>query len=518
MNTFCKNCAGLFTEEELVEIDGELYCSDCVDELFVQCRECEAYVSKAEHPTEYGGNYYCYDCWKDLFTECRECGCTFRSEEAEENSDGEWVCPDCLERYYNKCYNCGNYEREETLNVVNGNAYCENCLDDLFVQCRECDEYIDIDYATNYDDEYYCDSCISRYFTRCRCCGDLLYIDHAHSTIDGYVCDYCRDSCYFQCDGCDELVHNDHYGEDGLCIDCSENSRNGIHSYDYKPDFGYFPEYFLDTLYLGWELEVDGGGEDEYNAGILIDILESGYAYAKHDGSLRNGFEIVSHPATLEFHLSQNLKSLMSRALSMGYRSHDSGTCGLHVHVNRSYLGSTVSERDNNILKILYINELLWDQFKNFSRRTESQLQNWACRYGLMPPDELLNTAKHSARYHAINLQNNDTIEFRMWRGTLRPQTFKATLQLVVNLVNIAKEIDVTALQNLSWEDFLYKCNPEHKDMWKYLEKRKLLPESLGQNPVEESDDGVELESTGQHVINGCNCALCRDLYREENV
>ena len=45
--------------------------------------------------------------------------------------------------------------------------------------------------------------------------------------------------------------------------------------------------------------------------------------YCKHDGSLDEGFEIVSHPATLDSHMhSFPWEQMMNAAVSMGYRSH----------------------------------------------------------------------------------------------------------------------------------------------------------------------------------------------------
>ena len=45
--------------------------------------------------------------------------------------------------------------------------------------------------------------------------------------------------------------------------------------------------------------------------------------------------------------------------------------------------------------------------------------------------------AKNSCagRYTAVNLTNSDTVEIRMFRGTLKLNTLKATLQMVNHLV-----------------------------------------------------------------------------------
>ena len=66
-----------------------------------------------------------------------------------------------------------------------------------------------------------------------------------------------------------------------------------------------------------------------------------------------------------------------------------------------------------------------WDELLKFSRRTPRQLQRWAARYDYKEqPKEILDNAKVGAtgngRYSCINLENTNTIEFRMFRGTLK--------------------------------------------------------------------------------------------------
>ena len=44
----------------------------------------------------------------------------------------------------------------------------------------------------------------------------------------------------------------------------------------------------------------------------------------------------------------------------------------------------------------------------------------------------------HSGRYTCVNLENPATIEFRMFRGTLKYNTLIATLQLVNRICDVA--------------------------------------------------------------------------------
>ena len=66
-----------------------------------------------------------------------------------------------------------------------------------------------------------------------------------------------------------------------------------------------------------------------------------------------------------------------------------------------------------------------------FSRRSQDQLNRWAARYGYKDrPEEILKAAKKGeyGRYACVNIMNRDTIEFRIFRGTLKYNTLAAAL------------------------------------------------------------------------------------------
>ena len=77
-----------------------------------------------------------------------------------------------------------------------------------------------------------------------------------------------------------------------------------------------------------------------------------------------------------------------------------------------------------------HLNEMPWAEVLRFSRRTQSQMNRWAARYGIrLTPSEQMSHAKNSCagRYTAVNLTNAETVEIRMFRGTLKLNTLKAT-------------------------------------------------------------------------------------------
>lgn len=167
---------------------------------------------------------------------------------------------------------------------------------------------------------------------------------------------------------------------------------------------------------------------------------------------------------------------ILHKAVSMGYKSHQAGTCGLHVHVNRNAFGRTEDEQEACIARILYFFEKHWEELLKFSRRTQRQLDRWAARYGYKEqPREILEHAKkgyHGGRYTCVNLQNDSTIEFRMFRGTLKLNTLIATLQLVDRICEVAICLSDEEVKNMSWSTFVSGC--QAPELVQYLKERRI--------------------------------------------
>lgn len=167
---------------------------------------------------------------------------------------------------------------------------------------------------------------------------------------------------------------------------------------------------------------------------------------------------------------------VLQEAIRLGYTSHQTTTCGLHVHVNRDAFGISEAEQDAVIARILYFFEKNWEELLKFSRRTPRQLEYWAARYGYKDqPKELLDHAKkgcHGGRYTSVNLTNADTIEFRIFRGTLKYNTLIATLQLVDRVCDVALYLTDDQLRAMSWTTFVAGCT--QPELVQYLKERRL--------------------------------------------
>ena len=353
---------------------------------------------------------------KDNVLYCSHCGAIIGEDEDYETVDGDIVCMDCIENHTTTCDRCGRI-------IWTNESYGD-------------------DYTT------LCSGCYHHHYTRCSCCDTLLHEDDAYH-LDGY--DYCSDCYHDEVDRC-----------------------RSIHDYGYKPE----PIFYGDSQrYFGVELEIDGAGKDSDNADELLGIAnkENEHIYIKGDGSLDDGMEIVTHPMSLEYHKNYCWEEIMKKAIYLGYRSHQTSTCGLHIHVNRNCFGEDREEQDVVIARILYFVEHHWNELLRFSRRTEYSMNRWAARYGFEKTGrEILDKAKKGnlGRYAAVNLMNYMTIEFRLFRGTLKYNTFIAALELVNAICDLAVNLTDEGIANMSWSEFVDTIT--EPELIQYLKERRL--------------------------------------------
>ena len=352
------------------------------------------------------------------------------------------------------------------------------------VICSECGAVLTEQTSSVIDGEIYCPDCLERLTTTCDCCGRRILRCDAESDGCIMLCRHCYEYSYTRCEGCGCIVSNDEAnyvdGDDyPYCDECYRKiEEEPIKSYGYKPEPIF---YGSGNLFYGVELEIDKGGERGDYAEEILNTANAHnlHLYAKHDGSIDDGFELVSHPMTLEYHTNtMNWSNVMDMALSLDYRSHQTQTCGLHIHVNRKAFGNDYDTQEDSISRIVHFVEMHWNELLKFSRRTEANMNRWASRYGISTTakDTYKNAkAKHCGRYVAINLENYSTIEFRIFRGTLRYKTFLATLQLVDEICNLAIKLSDRELEGMSWSDFVIQVDSINKpELIEYLKARRL--------------------------------------------
>ena len=302
-------------------------------------------------------------------------------------------------------------------------------------RCEPCVKNI-IDEWGGEDRLFYCDQCES-------------YEDRSESrTHDSNI--YCH-SCYqeyvYECDDCSETYwHNDDH-------DCNDVG-NLIHDYSYRPRPHFFGE---GNYHFGFELEVETRRDSRRDgAEYVIDRLGS-RAYLKQDGSLDNGFEIVTHPHTLDEYQKKFNWSCMTGLGERGYRSWNTRTCGLHVHVSRTAFG--IVKKRGDILKA-QSHELRFIKLIYDNQRQIERLAGRASSYAKFNDKGNLTArvkyGRQDDRYEAVNSQNDTTLEVRVFKGSLKPERILSAIELVHASVEYTRDLKVTGSNNaLKWINFV---------------------------------------------------------------
>ena len=220
-----------------------------------------------------------------------------------------------------------------------------------------------------------------------------------------------------------------------------------IVSYSTKPEPLFQRRNQADSSHtFGVELEIeDGRSRDQ----LVNELDRLGLPiYQKLDGSLHEyGLEIITHPGTLAWHRYTMRWAEVSRLCrALGWHSDDSENCGLHIHVGRATLGRTEEARLSTAAKLVLLVNALWDNgLVTFTRRRPHELE-WCNRPRIGTRYSRFNEALraggqnlgHSARYTAVNLTNLSTVEFRIFKGTLKRERLMAAMELVDTLIHYA--------------------------------------------------------------------------------
>lgn len=366
------------------------------------------------------------------------------------------------------CSHCGrviDVDGGETfIETHDGEIICEECADACFFRCEKCDKYYPLGEGTDVCGDTLCDECRDEYSVKCYSCGDWIYVRDAVSYGDEYLCEHCYDNYYFTCDRCGEVYPDDDghwHGDSHYCDDCHRSMMDGVSGYH---DWGgeYFPHKFKgekDGLMIGVELECDDGEFDKYpvRGWVHDDIV-----HFESDGSLSDsGVELITQPCSLRYHKETvGWKTLCKTMVDMGFRSHDTDTCGLHVHLTRNVIPIT------SIVKMdIWLNR--WMLWRDVARRDSIYSGEYddnkkvdighAVRnsYRCNPICEKWYGRGYNDRYQPLNTNNSETIEIRIFKGSLNHETVLGTIEMCHALVKFADTVPVTDVYDTTPERFL---------------------------------------------------------------
>lgn len=337
--------------------------------------------------------------------------------------ESQWVHKGCVMT----CFTCAKTYKNSKFISIEGNSACVSCaktwrLAHDYIECRGCVTLINSD--------------------------DAIYSDWLSS----YLCNHCDEGRFFVCNDCGyENTHDvlmDHDCED------RETSYGGkLHPYNYRPT----PIFHgVGDYHFGIEIEIEDR-DNNYEDGLDIayDYLSANdRGYLKEDGSLSEGFEIVSHPHTLVEMQTKFPWDLLKELQKLGFRSWNTSTCGVHVHVSKkAFWADTDNQCDAHeirFMKLIYDNE---EMSCRIAGRDSSRWASFSDKGRIIP--KVKNKTQTNGRYSAINSENENTHEVRIFRGSLRPERVLCAVEFVAAAVEYTRNMKVVPKNKpLGWARF----------------------------------------------------------------
>ena len=311
-------------------------------------------------------------------------------------------------------------------------------------------------------------------------CTDCNHIDESDSGSyaydDNWVCESCIDDNYRWSDNRDTYITIDDWHEEEDDSDDDDNGDSVIGSYHHAKNLvchipSAYDKIDKPAVLLGVELEMEVN--DSYNrhekAQELYDKIRwhNGFPYAffEDDGSLNHGFEMVTSYTGLDVH-AERLKIFKDSPVR-GLRSHDTTSCGLHVHVSRAgmttfhacKLAFFIHDSGNQRLLRAIARRSNSRHAKMVNKKADSQWLKNAKTDGI--------SRLNDDRYEAVNFQNSATVEFRLFKGTLRYESIMACLEFSYNSWFFARDMGVTELTEAKFLDYI--CQPSRLKHTKFL-------------------------------------------------
>ena len=352
--------------------------------------------------------------------ECAVCDTAIEPDDVFHTNSDQTVCSDCV-RICERCNDTGT--SDDAFSEIDGREmWCEHCTMNNANYCVRCEEYTSE--------------------------GTCYIYDRSD-----YWCEFCTQDQASYCDDCDN------YYADG-CMDCSQEPP-AIHDYSYRPDLIFHTTNKDERLYFGMEIELEcrnGRYDPAEYAGRLEDY---DLAYLKSDGSLSDGFEIVTHPMTHDFFKNEatefwdTLAGLRNQYKVMTWGTQ---TAGIHIHISRT--GFKGGPHMHRFLNLVYSNEDLystvagrnsnrWAKFDDVmtNTRTTDEEGNRSWKEHRSFRNKIVD-GRNTDRYSAVNTQNRDTLELRIFKSTTKPERIKGYMDLAHASVEYTRHLTLQQVKD----------------------------------------------------------------------
>jgi hypothetical protein len=394
-----------------------------------------------------------------------------------------------------RCYQCGKF----VCRTAEPHPLCPVCASVHGFSCSHChsathihDMHEVVINAGSYRSSllHYCISCAEErtyICTHCGCSVETFSVQEQHRSRQ--CCTSCFCSHWRACEGCGDIlpVAETSYGDNGCycnsCWDRYEGDKS-IQSYGYKP-----PPKFTGKgpLFFGFELEIenDKGQLDNYEAAESLpeDV------YCKSDCSINDGFEIVSHPFSWDAWNTPRFQTMIDNILSLrkdGFRSYNTDTCGFHVHMSKAGLSHL------QLYKMMAFFENNETFIRAIARRKQRRFNEWSPLGQHSNTKHRVQTAKRKYGMPgrgALNTEPQQTVEIRIFRGTLSKTGFRQNIEFCKALADFAKERGIREMTATIFKGYVADNKKMFKNLYSWLKSHSHYDEEEIPRRMETSND-----------------------------
>jgi len=286
------------------------------------------------------------------------------------------------------------------------------------------------------------------YADTCGNCNGPVQDGDAYEVSNQTWCYGCYENCTYSCEYCDTILpEGDSCDCDDSCLGemvlsystkfhplflhtVTDNGLQLVNNYTRNPEFA-------NQIAMGLEFEmenIEGDYATREIAELFRNAYEDNHLMLKQDGSINNGFELVTQPHTLDAFMQHFDWHLIRDAQSKGMRGWDVGSreIGIHIHINRkAFYTKPDHGRYNASPHLMAFMYFIYSNVKSITRIAGRNVH-----YGHMSKrylNEAFACARRGAsqysRTYAVNLLNDTTVELRMFRSTMRVERVQAYLQ-----------------------------------------------------------------------------------------
>jgi len=166
----------------------------------------------------------------------------------------------------------------------------------------------------------------------------------------------------------------------------------------------------------------------------------------------------VTHPMSHDF-LMTEANDLWHTIETLKYQ-HDmiswgTRTCGVHVHISRS--GFNGGAHQHRFLQLVYNNQAFYEVLAGRSSDRWASFTDAHNVHGEKSFYNKIVNYRDSQRYSAVNTINRDTLEMRIFRGTLNVRTLKSIVNLAHASVEFTRDVSVPQVRagHLNWQNLV---------------------------------------------------------------